>query len=150
MQQLIVFNVMPQAISVSTVPSMSAPVVTNGLPATHNTAASEIIAPSVGVSPTWPATARIDVVPSVTLPITFSSTVLLQRTRAQASSSTTEIPRDFDVVPVVQVFEGGIVTVRGRGLIFSVVHLPPLTTDSPFTFTVLVVFFADTFQYVVW
>ena len=42
------------------------------------------------------------------------------------------------------------VTVRGHGLIFSVVHLPPLTDDSPFTFTVLVIFFTDTFRYIVW
>ena len=42
------------------------------------------------------------------------------------------------------------VTVRGRGLILSIVHLPPLTIDSPFTFTVLIIFFADTFQYIVW
>ena len=42
------------------------------------------------------------------------------------------------------------VMVRGRGLIFSVVHLPPLTIDSPFAFTVLIIFFADTFRYVVW
>ena len=41
------------------------------------------------------------------------------------------------------------VTVRGRSLIFSIVHLPPLTDDSPFTFTVLVIFFADTFRYIV-
>ena len=134
----------------STVPSMNAPAVANRLQATHNTAASKIIVPSVAVSPIWPSIAPIDVVPSVTLPITFSSTVLLQRTQAQASSSMMEIPRDFDVVPVVQVFEGGIVTVRGRGLIFSIVHLPPLTIDSPFMFTVLIIFFADTFQYVVW
>ena len=60
------------------------------------------------------------------------------------------ILRGFDVVPVVQVFDGGIVTVRGRSLIFSVVHLPPLTIDSPFTFTVLVIFCADTFCYIVW
>ena len=57
---------------------------------------------------------------------------------------------DFDVVPVVQVFEGGIVMVRGRGLILSVIHSTPLTADSPFTFTVLVIFFADTFRYIVW
>ena len=62
----------------------------------------------------------------------------------------TETLKDFDVVPVVQVLDGGIVTVRGRGLIFSVVHLPPLTDDSPFTFTILVIFFADTFRYIVW
>ena len=43
-----------------------------------------------------------------------------------------------------------VVTVWGRGLIFSVVHLPPLTIDSPFTFTILVIFFADTFHYIVW
>ena len=42
------------------------------------------------------------------------------------------------------------VTVRGHGLILSIVHLPPLTIDSPFTFTILIVFFADTFRYIVW
>ena len=40
--------------------------------------------------------------------------------------------------------------VRGRGLILSVIHLTPLTADSPFTFTVLVIFFADTFRYITW
>ena len=102
---------MPQAISVSTVPSTNAPAVANGLQAIHNTTAPEIIVPSVTVSPIWPGIAPIDIAPSVTLPITFSSTVLLWRTQAQASSSMMEIPRDFDVVPVVQVFEGGIVMV---------------------------------------
>ena len=43
-----------------------------------------------------------------------------------------------------------IVTVRGCGLILSIIHLAPLTADSPFTFTVLVIFFADTFRYIVW
>ena len=95
----------------STVPSMNAPAVANGLPAIHNTAVSEIIAPSADVLPTWPIIAPIDAVPSVTLPTIFSSTVLLQRTQARASSSTTGIPRDFDIVPAVQVFEGGIITV---------------------------------------
>ena len=65
------------------------------------------------------------------------------------SFSTTGILRGSDIVPVVQVFEGGIVTVQGRGLIFSIVHLTPLTANSPFTFTVLVIFFADTFHYIV-
>ena len=150
MQRLIVFNAMPQAISVSTVPSMNVPAAANELPVTHNTAVSGTTAPTVDISPTWPATVQIVAAPSVTPPITFSLTVHLQRTQARVLFSTRETQRGFDVVPVVQVFEGGIVTVRGRGLIFSVVHLPPLTTDSPFTFTVLIVFFADTFQYVVW
>ena len=35
-------------------------------------------------------------------------------------------------------------------LFFSIVHLSPLTDDSPFTFTVLVIFFTNTFRYVVW
>ena len=141
---------MPQAISVSTARSMNALVVANEPPVTHNTAVSETIAPTVDVSPTWPATVQIVAVPSVTPPITFSSTVLLRRTQARVSSSTRETQRGFDVVPVVQVFEGGIVTVRGHGLVLSVVHLPPLTVDSPFTFTVLLIFFADTFRYIVW
>ena len=141
---------MPQAISVSTALSMNAPAVVNGLPVIHNTAVSEIIAPSVGVSPTWPITVPIDVAPSAMPPTTFSLTILLWRTRAWVSSSMTEILRDFDVVPVVQVFEGGIVTVQGHGLILSIVHLPPLTIDSPFTFTILIIFFTDTFRYIVW
>ena len=66
------------------------------------------------------------------------------------SSSTMGTLRGSDVVSVVQVFEGGIVTVRGHGLFLSVVHLPPLTINSPFTFTVLIIFFADTFRYIVW
>ena len=149
-QRLIVFNVMPQAISVLTALSTSAPIVVNGLLVIHNTAASETTVPTADISPTWSITVPIDGAPSVTLLIIFSSTVLLRRTQAQVSSSTMGILRDFDVVPVVQVFEGGIVTVRGQGLVLSVVHLLPLTIGSPFTFTVLLIFFADTFQYVVW
>ena len=150
LHQLVVFSAMPWAISMLTAPSMNVPAVVNGLLVTHNTAVSEIIAPTVDILPTWPTTVLIDIVPSVTPPITFSLTVLLQRTQVRVSSSTMEILRGFDVVPVVQVFKGGIVTVRGHGLIFSVVHLPSLAVDSPFTFTVLIVFFADTFRYIVW
>ena len=134
----------------STARNMNAPAVINEPLVTHNTVVSEIIAPTVDASPTWPVTALIAAAPSATLPITFSSTVLLQRTRVRGSSSMGETLRGFEVVPEVQVFEGGIVTVRGRGLLFSVVHLPPLTINSPFTFTVLIMFFADTFRYIVW
>ena len=150
LQRLVVFSVTPQAISVSTAPSMSVPAVANGLLVIHNTAVSEIIAPSVGVLPTWPITVPIGVAPSVTLLITFSLTVLLQRTQAQVSSSMREIPRGFDVVPVVQVFNGGIVTVRGHGLVLSIVHLPLLTVGSPFMFTILIIFLTNTFRYIVW
>ena len=150
LRRLVVFSAMPQAISVSTAPNTNVPAVVSGLPVTHNTTVSEIIAPIVDVSPTWPATVLIDAAPSVTPPITFSSTVLLRRTRVQVSSSTTGILRDSDVVLVVQVFEGGIVMVQGCGLFLSIVHLLPLSTGSPFTFTILVIFFTDTFRYIVW
>ena len=79
-------------------------------------------------------------------------------TKGAASNKVTD-ERRHTRPPVVPGKEGvstkettmtGGVTVRGRGLIFSVVHLPPITSDSPFTFTVLIVFFADAFQYVVW
>ena len=145
LQRLIVFNVMPRAISVSTALSMSAPAVASGLPVIHNTAVSRITAPSVDLSPTWPVTVLNGVAPSVTLLTTFLSTVLLRRTPAQESSAMEEIPRGFDVVPTVQVFKGGIVMVRGHGLVLSIVHLSPLTVDSPFMFTVLVIFLTDNF-----
>ena len=35
--------------------------------------------------------------------------------------------------------------VRGHGLVLSIVHLLLLTVDSPFTFTVLIIFLTDTF-----
>ena len=150
LQRLIVFNVMPQAISVLIVPSMNVPAVANGPLATHNIAASRIIAPSVVVLPTWPTTVLINDALSATLPITFLSTVLLWRTQALESFSMRETLRGFDVVPVVQAFDGGIVMVRGHGLVLSIVHLPPLTIDSPLTFTILIFFLTDTFRYVVW
>ena len=141
---------MPQAISILTALNMNVPAVINELPATHNTAVSETIAHTVDTLPIWPATVPIDVAPSVMPPITFLSTVLLQRTQARASSLMVETLTDFEVVPVVQVLDGGIVTVRGHGLIFSIVHLPPLTIDSPFMFTILVIFLTDTFRYIAW
>ena len=118
---------MPRAISALIAPSMNAPAVVNGPLVIHNTTVSGITAPTVDALPIWPVTAPIAAAPSVTPLITFSSIVLLRRIRARASFSMTETLRGFDVVPVVQVLDGGIVMVRGHGLIFSVVHLPPLT-----------------------
>ena len=133
----------------STAWNTNAPAVANELLVTRNIAALGIITPTADASLTWPATVPIDVAPSVTLPITFSLIVLLQRTQAQVSSSTREILKGFDVVPVVQGFAEGIVTVQGHGLVLSIEHLLPLTVDSPFTFTVLIIFLTDTFRYVV-
>ena len=111
LNRLIVFNATPRAISASTVPNMNVPAAVSELPVTRSTAVSGIIAPTAAILPIWPVTAPIADAPSVTPLITFLSTVLLRRTRAQVSSSMTEIQRGFDVVPVVQVLDGGIVTV---------------------------------------
>ena len=73
-----------------------------------------------------------------------------QRTPTAGSSSTMETQKDYNLVPVVQVFGGGIVTVQGPDLIFSIVHLPPLSPDCPFTFTISIMFFPDTYQYTIW
>ena len=150
LQRLVVFSATLQAISVSTAPNTNVPAVASGPLVTHNTAVSEIIALTADILPTWPATAPVAAAPSVMLPITFSSTVLSRRTQVRVSSSTAGILRGSDAVPVVQAFEGGIVTVRGRGLFLSIEHLPPLFAGSPLTFTILVIFFNDTFQYTVW
>ena len=42
------------------------------------------------------------------------------------------------------------VTVQGQDLLFSIIHLPVLTSDSSLTFTILVTFFTNTYCYVVW
>ena len=60
-----------------------------------------------------------------------------------------EIQRGCDFVPEVQIFEGGIVMVQGPNLIFSIIHFSPLSSDSPFTFTVSILFSTDNYQYMV-
>ena len=92
-------------------PNTNVPAVISGPPVIHNTAVSEITALTVDVSPTWPATVPTAAAPSVMPLITFSSIVLSWRTRVQVSSSTTGTLRGSDIVPVVQVLEGGTVTV---------------------------------------
>ena len=42
------------------------------------------------------------------------------------------------------------VTICGRDILFSILHLPPLSYTSPYTFTVSVIFYTDTYWYVVW
>ena len=150
LQRLIVFNATPLGIFVSTAPNMNALAVTNAPLVIHNTAVSTTTAPSAVSLPIWPGIVQPDIALSVMPPTIFSLIVLLWRTLAQRLSSMRETLRDFDVVPVVQIFERGIVMVQGHGLIFSIVHLPLLSIDSSLTFTILVIFFADTFCYIVW
>ena len=95
----------------SIVQNMSVLAAANELLAIHNTAAPVIIAPSADTSHTWLSTAQTDAVLSAMPWTTFSSTVLLWKTQARELSSMREIPRVFDVVPVVQIFGGGNVTV---------------------------------------
>ena len=42
------------------------------------------------------------------------------------------------------------VMIRGSGILFSIVSLPPLSFDSPFMFTVSIMFLSVTFWYTVW
>ena len=79
----------------------------------------------------------------------LSPTVPSRRTPVAGSSSTMETQRDCNLVPVVQVFKGGIVTVQGLDIIFSIIHLSLLMPGSPFTSTVSIMFFANTFRYTI-
>ena len=97
-----------------------------------------------------PTIVQIDSAPSAMTPVMPSWIAPLPRTPVAVSSSTMEIQRGCSFVPEVQVFKGGIVTVQGPDLIFSVIHLSPLVSDSPFTFTVPTTFLTDVYQYAIW
>ena len=45
--------------------------------------------------------------------------------------------------------QGGSVMVWGLDIIFSIIHLSLLIPGSPFTFTVSIMFFANTFHYMI-
>ena len=48
---------------------------------------------------------------------------------------------------LLETFEGGLagVTIQGDGLLFSIICLPLLSSDSPFTFTISIMFLTDTY-----
>ena len=148
--RLIVLTVTSQGTFVLTVQNMNVPTAINAPQVTPN-----IIVPKTTVLfATASVTPRTSVqTTSVPFAMTWDTslpTVPSQRTPVAGSSSTMETQKDYNLVPVVQVFEGGIVTVRGSDLIFSIVHLPPLSSGCPFTFTILVMFFPDTYRYTIW
>ena len=122
-----------------------APTVINGLLGTLSTIVFETTVLFVTASATTPSTVRTDSVPSAMIPAMSSQIVPSLRTPAVVSSSMMETQRESDLALVVQVFEGGIVTVRGSDLIFSLFHLSPLFSNSPFMFTISTMFFADTY-----
>ena len=78
---------------------------------TPNITVSKTTALFANASATHPAIVLTTVVPSVMTLDTSLLTVLSQKTPAAGLSSTTETPKGSDIVPVVQLFEGGIVIV---------------------------------------
>ena len=42
------------------------------------------------------------------------------------------------------------VTICGRDIFFSIIHLPPLCPGLPYMFTVSIIFSTDTYQYIIW
>ena len=147
--RLVVLTVTSQGTFVLTAWNMNVPTAVNAPQVTPN-----IIAPATTVlfataSVTPHASVRTTSVLSAMTWDTSSPIVPSQRTPVVGSSSTTETRRDCNLVLVVQVFDGGIVTVRGLDLIFSIVHLSPLSSDCPFTFTISIMFLPDVYQYTI-
>ena len=116
--------------------TMSAPIVITRPWDTPNISASKTSVLFADASAIHPTIVQTNTVPSVMTLDTLLLTVPSWRTPAAGLFSTMETPRGSEVVPVVQVFKGGIVMVQGQDLIFSIIHWSPLTSDSPLTFTV--------------
>ena len=134
--RLIVLTAMPQGIFVSTARNTSVLTAASVPLATLSTVVFETIVLFATASATPPTTVQTDFVP-------------FAMTWDTLSPSTREIWRDSDLAPVVQVFKGGNVTIQGSDLLFSIICLPPLLFDSPFTFTVSIMFSANTFRYTI-
>ena len=147
---LFVFTATPQGMFGSTVLITNALIADSMPQGILNISMPGIIAHSVAALTTTLITAWIGIAPSVMILDMSLQTVHFLRTPAWASFSMTETLKDFDVVLVVQLFKGGDVTIHGRDLLFSIVHLSPLCPNSLYTFTILVNFLRDTYQYTVW
>ena len=129
---------------------MNAPTADSVLQGTPNTVAFETSVLFATTSAICPVTVQTNIAPCAMTWDTSSWTVPSQRTLAAESFSTMETQRGSELAPVVQVFEGGIITVWGQDFLFSVIHLLLISLNSPLTFTVPVMFFMNTFQYTVW
>ena len=133
----------------STVRNMNVLTAINALQATHSTIALATTVLFATASVTSPTSVWTSNAPSVMIQDTSLVTALSQRTPARGLSLTREIQRGRNFVLEVQIFEGGIVMVQGPNIIFSIVHFSPLSSDSPFTFTVSILFSTDDYQYMV-
>ena len=133
-----------------TVWNTNAPTVNNAPLATPNIIAIATTVLFAAASATPPVTVQTTTAPFATTQAMSSLTALSWRTPAAESSLTTETLRACDLVLVVQVFKGGNVMVQGLNILFTIIHLPPLTSDSPFTFTILVMFSSNHYRYIIW
>ena len=143
LQQLFVFSAMTKGIFVSTVRSTSALIVGNMPQATPSIIALTTTVLFANASAISHASVWTDNAPSVMIQDILLATALSQRTPARGLFSTRETLRDCNFVLEVQVFEGGIVTIRSPDLLFSIVHFAPLMTDSLLTFTLTISFLTD-------
>ena len=127
----------------STAQNTNVPTAANMPLATPNTVACETTVLFAAALVIFPATVQTGVAPFAMTWDTSLLTVPFLRTPAVVSSSMMETQRDSSLVPVVQIFEGGNVTIQGDGLLFLIICLPPLSSDLPLTFTTSVMFFTD-------
>ena len=110
-QRLFVFTVTRSGTYVLTAWNMNALTATSVPQVTHSTAASVTTVLFANALVTPAAIAPTAAAPSVMTLDMSLLTVLSQKTPAAGLSSTTETPKGSDIVPVVQLFEGGIVIV---------------------------------------
>ena len=150
LQQIVVFNAMSQGIFMSTAQNTSVPTVISMSLAIPNTIATATTVLFATASATPLATVRTTFVPSAMTQAMLSLTAPFWRTPAAGSFSTMEILRVYDLAPVVQVFKGGNVMIQGSDLFFSIIYLLLLSSDLPFTFTVLVMFHSNIYCYIIW
>ena len=148
--RLFVFTATLWGIFMSTAQCTSALTVANVPLATLNTIACKTTVLFATTSATPPAIVQTVSVPFVTTQDMLSWTAPLPRTPVAVLSSMMETQRDSSFVPVVQVFKGGNVTVGGSDILFSIICLSPLSSDLLFTFTIPIMFFTNTFHYMVW
>ena len=111
LQRLVVFTPTLRGIFMSISWNMNAPTVINGLLGTLSTVVFKTAVRFAVASATTPSTVRTDSAPSAMIPAMSLQIVPSLRTPAVVSSSMMETQRESDLAPVVQVFEGGIVTV---------------------------------------
>ena len=149
LQRLFVFSVTTVGIFTSTVLSTSALTADNTPRATPNIIALATTVLFADASAISRASVQIDDAPSAMTQDMSLATVLSPRTPVRELSSMKGTLRDCSLVPEVQVCEGGIVTVRSPNLLFSIIHLAPLTIDLPLTFTLTTSFFTNDYRYTV-